>query len=786
MVNAAFRTLGRVVVRYRWVIVVLWLVGTGIAVKSLPSLASQVNNNNSAFLPASAPSNRAADLAEPLVGPGNQSPVPVVITAKSGRLSPDDLSAVQAIATKLGDVATVDRVQFAGLSPDGRAAQIFVLSRNSPSDIPADKTLIEQMQAAVNSVNVPHDIDVHFAGAVATQVANQAQSERSGKETQTLSILFIIVLLFLIFRSVLAPILTLLPAALVLQLSQSLIGGLGAHGLKISSVTQLLLIVLVLGAGTDYGLFLVFRVREELQTGRPTAEAVSTAVERVGESITGSASTVILALLSLGLASFGLYKDLGPPLAIGIAVMLLAGLTLMPALLAIFGRAVFWPSKLEGRAVHEGLWGRTAARLVQRPALALMIGIVIFGALASAVAGYKSAGFGGALTAPSGSDAAAGNAALLAHFPQASENPTNVIMRFPEPVWTNADSLAKATQLLEHTGQFTGISGPLNPSGTALTPAQLVALYEQLGPPQLLPTVQPPGSPIPPEIYNSYRATARFISEDGRTVQWQAGLVAGDPATTKAIDAVPAIRADVERVAKEVGATASGVAGQAPALSDVSATSNADLLHIVPIAVLVIGIVLGLVLRSLVAPIYLLVSVVISYLASLGLAVIVFIELGGQSGIIFILPFLMFIFLLALGEDYNILVMSRIREEAAHIELREAVVRAVGATGSTVTSAGLVLAGTFAVFAITATSSPGGSGIVVVGFGLAVGVLLDTFVVRTILVPSTVALLGRWNWWPSAMSRREHAAEGRRSSPAAVGGPEVAWEELARAPATDS
>jgi RND superfamily putative drug exporter len=268
--------------------------------------------------------------------------------------------------------------------------------------------------------------------------------------------------------------------------------------------------------------------------------------------------------------------------------------------------------------------------------------------------------------------------------------------------------------------------------------------------------VSPPGSAIPAPTYNAYRATARFISADGRVVQWEAGLKAGDPSSTNALNAVPAIRTEVAHVAHAAGATANGVAGEAPGLYDVSSVSDGDILRIVPIAVLAIGIVLALVLRSLIAPLYLIASVVLSYLASLGIAVIAFIYVGGEGGITFLLPFLMFIFLLALGEDYNILVMTRIREEAAHRPLREAVVRAVGATGPTVTSAGLVLAGTFAVLALAGGSGSGGSQVRAIGVGLAVGILLDTFVVRTVLVPSTVALLGRWNWWPSAMGRRHH------------------------------
>ena len=199
------------------------------------------------------------------------------------------------------------------------------------------------------------------------------------------------------------------------------------------------------------------------------------------------------------------------------------------------------------------------------------------------------------------------------------------------------------------------------------------------------------------------------------------------------------------------------MAGEAAALYDVSTTANNDLVNIIPVAIVAIAILLAIVLRSLVAPLYLIVSVAFSYLAALGVSTLVFIDIAGDSGLTFILPFLMFIFLLALGEDYNILVMTRIREEAGTLPLKQAVVRAVGRTGSTVTSAGLVLAGTFGVLAVVAGSSASGSQVRAIGFGLAIGILMDTFVVRTLLVPATVTLLGRWNWWPARMSQhREH------------------------------
>jgi RND superfamily putative drug exporter len=189
---------------------------------------------------------------------------------------------------------------------------------------------------------------------------------------------------------------------------------------------------------------------------------------------------------------------------------------------------------------------------------------------------------------------------------------------------------------------------------------------------------------------------------------------------------------------------------------------------IIPIVMIVLALLLAIVLRSLVAPLYLVISVGLSYLASLGLAVLVFELIGGQDGINFVLPFFMFIFIMALGQDYNILVMTRIREEAHKMPLREAVTRAVGITGTTVTSAGIVLAAAFAVFAVVGGAS-GGSQIRDVGFGLTLGILMDTFVVRTVLVPCTVVLLGRWNWWPSKLTIDAPDADSVSASADALG-----------------
>jgi putative drug exporter of the RND superfamily len=759
-----FRAIGRFSVKFRWVVVVLWIVAAGVIPKAFPSLASVTQGNNSAFLPASAPSQQAADLAAPFGGT-NLIPVPVVAAVSTGTLTTADQAYLTTLATDLGTVPTVVKVNDLGVSAaragvSGQAAQLQVLSDVSQNNQDDQTTLINNLRGEIDRSSPPPGMQVHLAGQLAIQVDQQKQSGNTGNQVEIVAFLFILILLFLIFRSVLAPFITVIPAVLTVSIAGPIIAELANHGLKVSTLAQLLLTVLVLGAGTDYGLFLVFRVRENIREGQANHDAVVNALTKVGESITFSALTVIAALLSLLAASFEIYSDLGIPLAIGIGVMLVAGLTLLPALLAIFGKAAFWPSKPKAGTSSTGAWGRIATRVMKRPAAALLTGVIIFGALSIAVTAYQSAGFGGTISAPAGTDSAAGQDLLAKYFPSSSANPTNLVYKLSTPVWDDPAIIVTATTQLEHSPLFTGVTGPLNPVGGAgFTPAQYTALHAVLGSGRL-PAATPP---IPAALtgkvtasewagaYQEYRATAQYVDPAGTTIQFETGLAAGDPSSTAALNAVPAIRAEAATVGTTLHATANGVGGEAPAFYDISQISNSDLAHVIPIAIVVIGVLLALVMRSLVAPIYLILSVALSYFAALGLAVIVFIWIGNSGGITFILPFLLFIFLLALGEDYNILVMTRIREEAHHMPLREAVTKAIGVTGTTVTSAGLVLAGTFAVFAVVGGSGSGGSQIRDVGIGLAVGVIMDTFVVRTVLVPCTVVLLGRWNWWPSKL-----------------------------------
>ena len=792
-IDAIFGAIGRYAVRFRWLVVLLWIVAAFAAITQLPSLSSVTQSNNSKFLPASAPSEHAAELAAPF-GTANLLPIPVLAARADAPLTPADITAVTALQGTFKSVTGVKNVLDAGISPGGHAVQLVVLAMQAGGNPNATTDLVNALRAKITQAGLPAGLQTHLAGDIAIQVDQQKASGNTGNKVQDYAAILIIVLLVLIFRSLTLALVTLAPAFVSGLIAGPLVAEAAKHGLQVSPLAQYLMIVLVLGAGTDYGLFLVFRVREELRAGqhgqqganfpgsasagrsllsdlvhpRPEArDAIIRSVTKVGESITFSAATVIAAVLTLLLASFPFYSNLGVPFAIAIGVILIAGLTLLPALLsirlsllavkrtifrAIFGRPKLLPWNIQG-AGRPGVWGRIAGRIVAHPGPTLLTGVVMFGGLAVAVVGYTAGGFGGNTAPPAGSDTAAGQALLTRYFPQSAANPTSIIFRFTTSVWQDPAPLVAAVPKLRATGYFTQVTGPLNPGGVVLTPAEFSSLHAQLGPAKALPPLPPAGSRVPKPLYAAYRASSNYVSPDGRTVQFSTGLKAGDPGSTPALDAVPAIRRATTAVAHSIGAADSAVGGQAPALYDISAISNSDLIRVIPIAILAIGLLLALVLRSLVAPLYLIASVALSYLAALGLSVLLFIDIGNSGGLVFFMPFLMFIFLLALGEDYNILVMTRIREEAHRLPLRDAVARALSVTGTTVTSAGLVLAGTFVVFGAVAGSGSGGSQFRDIAIGLALGILMDTFLVRTLLVPSTVVLLGRWNWWPSRMSR---------------------------------
>ena len=755
-----FHTLAKLVVKYRWIVIIIWIISTPLLIHYLPSFSTVSESNNSSFLPANSPTTKSANLAVPFEGKNSGSTAQLIAATTSSQLTQQQNDAITALEQSINKLKNVSLVRDQGTSKDGQARQAIIGVEAGASYSKQATVLVDKIRTLIKAVNIP-GLNINLTGQLAEQVDQNTASTSSKNDTQLFSIIFILVLLFFIYRSLLAPFITLIPAGIALVVAQPLIAEAAKLGLQVSPITQILLIVLMLGAGTDYGIFLVFRVKEELRLGQNSKDAVVNALSNVGITITFSALTVAAALLSLGLSSFGLYRGLGPALAIGLSVMLLSALTLLPALLAVFGRVAFWPSKVKSGEQTSGFWGRIADRVIKRPILTLIIGLLIFGGLAAGIVGYRTTGFNSVSSPSTTTDSGRGVVAISKHFPSINIEPTSLFLRFNKSVWTNLELVQDAqNQLSSNKIIFKSVVGATN----FLSTPQLKLLHSELPQANQLPPVPPKNISINKATYQAYRSTAQFISSDGKTVQYYAVLQAGAAGSSGALRATPKVRATLTSVANNVGAFQSGVYSIDSVGYDISQIATQDLKKIVPIVLIIIGILLAILLRSLVAPVYLIATVAFSYLASLGFAMIIFVHIGGDDGLNFILPFLMFIFSMALGEDYNILVMSRIREEAhKKISLKQAVAKAIGVTGTTVTSAGLILAGTFAVLAIAGGSGAGGQQIKQIGFGIAFGILLDTLFVRTLLVPSIVVLLGAWNWWPSKLWRESAKNSGDKN-----------------------
>jgi putative drug exporter of the RND superfamily len=744
-----FTSIARFDIRFRWLIVAVWIAGVVAGVRLLPSLSSATQAANAQFLVPASPSVVAANLATPFQGKNPSGTAVIVAYRPSGQLTAADLAAIGRVELAARQVPGVALVRDDGTSRDGKAAQALVTVTASALQGSASTGVVNGIRADFAQAGAPRGLSFHLSGQLAASV--DASGANAGSITR-FTVIFVVVLLFAVYRALLAPLVTLIPAALSVAISGPLIAEMAKAGLQVPPVAQQLLIVLLLGAGTDYGLFLVFRMREEVRRGGTARAALVAAMGRVGLAITYSGLTVAAALVTLLLAPFGIYRGIGPALAVGIGIMLTASLTLTPALLAIFGGSVFWPVPPRPGPHRPGLWGQVAERVVRHPVVTLVMGVVLFGALASGLLGYRTSGL--TSTPPAGSDSARGQAILTAHFPRATVGSDQVLLRFAAPVWADPGVLAQVQRHLAADPVFRSVTGALGTGAGPFSAAELARLHAALGPAAVLQGRPAPAS-VPVQQYSAYLATAQFISPDGRTVQYYAVLSAGPVGSTAAAGAIPQARDAVAAAARTAGAQAVGIAGQDASAYDIQSASNTSLEVVIPVVLALIIILLGVLLRSLVAPWYLALTVGLSYLASLGFAMIVFVHLGGNSGLLFVLPLLMFVFSMALGEDYNILVMSRIREEARHAAtLSAAVTRAIAVTGVTITSAGLILAGTFTVLGLAGGNTQAQE----LGFSIAFGVVLDTFFVRTLLVPSIAMLLGRWNWWPATLSRPGSAA----------------------------
>ena len=562
------------------------------------------------------------------------------------------------------------------------------------------------------------DMDIFLTGDVG--FATDADEVFSGLDTKLLlaTVLLVLVLLGAIYRSVLVAITPLLVVLFAYTVAQGFIYLYAKSGATVSSNSTGILVVLMFGVGTDYCLLLVSRYREELRRIEDKHQAMARAVRRAGPAILASGLTVSLAMLTLALADTGNTKTLGPIAAIAVASAMIAGLTLLPTLLTIFGRRGFWPRRHtvdydpeHAAAARPGLWRRFGDHVLQRPGPALAVTVAFFlvgslGVLAYKV-DYSTTGF-----FKKSVESVEGFRALESGFPKGV--------------------LAPSTVLVE------GNSGPVTPVQLAKTGQTLQA---QDGVAQVTPTGE--------RSTDGTMATMNLVLE-------------GDPLKKSSLNLIPGLRDSVRNTVP--GATVL-IGGSTAINYDFDKATQQDLKLIAPLALLVMAIILGILLQAVVAPLVLLASVVLSFLCTLGISIVFIRFVVGDAGFDASIPTFAFIFLIALGIDYTIFLMARVREEARRHGTREGMLRAIAATGPVITSAGVILAGTFSVLMtlpVTFTFD--------LGFMVALGILLDTFIVRTIMVPAAVELIGDRIWWPSTAKAggrlREDTSEQQLPEPA--------------------
>ncbi len=673
--------------RTKWAVLVFWLIMAAVAFPLSGKLTGAEKNNAQAWLPAKAESTQVLKLQSAFQSP-NIFPAVVVYDRPSGLTAADRHKAIQDAAAFAGVPGAVQH-KIAGpfFAADGKAAQTLVPVNLGSKGWNGATAAVDKLRS--NARSNADGLAVHIAGPLGS-AADSAKSF-SGIDTTLLfsALAVVIVLLLITYRS---PALWLLPVVTVviaLISAEALVYLLAAHaGLTVNGQSAGILSVLVFGAGTDYALLLTARYREELRRHEDRHEAMAVALRRAGPAIIASAGTVILSLLTLTIAELNSTKGMGPVLAIGVGVALAAMITLLPALLVIFGRWIFWPVRPtfgSAEPTSSGFWARVGRRVAVRPRVVWVATALVLGAMAVGLTGLKASGltaaqsFGGHHP-----DSVVGQQVLDRNFPAGVGQPVVVV-----------GNPGAAAQLRT---TFAGVRGI-----TAVTA---------------------------PQVHDGHA----FLE----------GTLTSAPDSQTAYTTIDRVRAAVHPVP---GAHAL-VGGNTAVNLDVQRASAHDRDLIIPLILAVVFVILALLLRAIIAPIMLIATVVLSFAAALGVSALVFNHIFHFGGADTSFPLFVFVFLVALGIDYNIFLMTRVREEAKQHGARRGALIGLAATGGVITSAGAVLAGTFGVLGTLPVTF-----LTELGFAVAFGVLLDSIIVRSVLVTALNLDIGRNVWWPSRLAR---------------------------------
>jgi putative drug exporter of the RND superfamily len=710
-----------------WIAILLvlaWFMVSGVTGPLFGQLSTVQKNDNSKFLPSSAETERfnvaAAtfnssankSLPELVLFVGDATPATVAATnvflqtLGSQPLVDKNGHAIAKVNAKISDFLDPNSPLVAFPSKDGKAILASVpfnadqTGVNLDNKKPALPTVTDSIRFYSGQFASKSGLTAHVTG-IAAILSDLFGAFGSLDSSLLLTTgLVVAIILIIVYRSPVLWILPLFSAGIALSFAGAVVYELAKHNIiALDGASQGILSVLVLGAATDYALLLIARYREELHHEESRFVAMRNAWRGVVEPIAASGSTVAIALLLLLLASLSNNRGLGPVGAIGIACAVITVLSLLPALLVLFGRWVFWPRIPHFGSEDEklsGLWAKIAQATARKPRhywVATSLLLIILAGFASTL---HASGISTAQSFTKVPDSVKAQTLALKYFSGGQGQPTEV--------WTTQSSAAAMSAKLSSI-----------PGVASVTPA----------------TDGPMSST--PKVVNGH-------------IILNATLVA-TPDSTEARNLIPVIRAAVHAIEPT-----SLVGGTSAVYYDTGKAASRDQRVIIPVVLIVIAIILGLLLRSVAASIMLLVTVVLSYLATLGVCSLVFHHIfhfaGEDSGF----PIFAFIFLVALGIDYNIFLMTRVREEAQKLGTRAGMTKAVTVTGGVITSAGIVLAATFTVLGVLPLVF-----LAEIGFSVAFGVLLDTLIVRSILVPALVHEIGPMIWWPSKLQHKQDA-----------------------------
>jgi putative drug exporter of the RND superfamily len=683
--------------RGKWVVLVAWIIILAAAAPLASKLTGAQENDAAAWLPSNAESTQVVELSEKWVSP-DVYPALIVYDRNGAAVTPADLEKAKADAQRFNIITDADSkrivTRVTGPIParDGQALQTIVelkLDDEGWNSLPA---AVEEMRKI--SQNGGADLRAHVTGP-AGYGADFAEIFAGFDATLLyITAAIVIIILLITYRS---PVLWLLPIICVgfaLFSAQALIYLLTHVGLTVNGQSAFILTVLVFGAGTDYALLLIARYREELRRHEDRHEAMAIALHRAGPAIIASGATVSLGMLCLLAAQLNSTKGMGPIMAIGVAVGLLAMVTALPALLVIFGRWVFWPKRPSfgsAEPTTTGIWARLGNRISRRPRLTWVVTALVLGTMAFGLTSLNPQYLSSQDSFSFGNEpeSVAGEQILGKHFPAGSGSPLQII-----------GNAAQKQQLITALSGVQGLSDVKSP----------------------------------------------YPDRDG--LAYIEGTLNARPDSPQGFDLLERTR----DVAHAVPGADAKVGGGTAVAHDIQEASARDNRVIVPLVLAVVFVILALLLRAIVAPVLLLATVVLSFGAALGMSALVFEHVFDFAGTDVSFPLWVFVFLVALGVDYNIFLMGRVHEEAKQHGTRRGALIGLSATGGVITSAGAVLAGTFA-----ALGSLPLVFVTELGFAVAFGVLLDTFIVRSVLVTALTLDLGPRIWWPSRLAKETEA-----------------------------